>query len=176
MLALMTVLYAIVFFPSWLIGVYEAFARRVAPRFEEPGRRALTHFAAGLSVLRSPVRFASVLFWATLHWLCNGLAFWLGFLAVGIQVPFGAALFLQGVIALGVALPAAPGFFGVFEFFGVLGLGLYGVPKSQAAAWAIGYHVVSFLPITLIGAWYFARMGLHLKDVKAAEVPSPEAT
>ncbi len=167
--ALTIVLYGIVFFPSWLIGAYEAFARKVAPRLEDPGRRALTHFAAGLSVLRSPVRFALVLFWATIHWLCNGFAFWLGFLAVGIHVPFGAALFLQGVIAIGVAVPAAPGFFGVFEFFGIVGLGLFGVPRAQATAWAIGYHVLSFLPITVIGAWYFVRMGMHLKDVKAAE-------
>jgi glycosyltransferase 2 family protein len=166
---LMVVLYAIVFFPSWLISVYEAFARRVAPRFEEPGRKALTHFAAGLSVLRSPRRFATVLFWAVLHWLCNGLAFWLGFLAVGIHVSFFAALFLQGVIALGVAAPAAPGFFGVFEFFGVRGLALYGVPATQATAWAFGYHLLTFLPITLIGAWYFLRLGMHLKDVNPPE-------
>jgi uncharacterized protein (TIRG00374 family) len=166
---LAVILYSIVYFPKWLIGAYEAFARKVAPKLEEPGRKALTDFAQGLSVLRSPARFAVVLFWAVLHWLCNGLAFWLGFFAVGIQVPFGAALFLQGVIAIGVAAPAAPGFFGVFEFFGVLGLGLYGIPKAQATAWAIGYHLLSFAPITIIGAWYFIRMGVHLKDVKAVE-------
>jgi glycosyltransferase 2 family protein len=171
LVALTVVLYGIVFFPSWLIGAYEAFARKVAPRLEEPGRRALTHFAAGLSVLRSPGRFARVLFWATVHWLCNGFAFWLAFLAVGIHAPFGAALFLQGVIAIGVAAPAAPGFFGVFEFFGVLGLGLFGVGRAEATAWAIGYHLLSFAPITLIGAWYFIRMGMHLKDVKAVEEP-----
>jgi uncharacterized protein (TIRG00374 family) len=163
------VLYAIVYFPNRLITIYEAAARKIAPKMVKPGKKALEHFAAGLSVLRDPVRFVVVLFWAVLHWLCNGLAFWLGFLAVGIHVPFGAALFLQGVIAIGVAAPAAPGFFGVFEFFGVLGLGLFGVPKAQATAWAIGYHLLSFAPITIIGAYYFIRMGVHLKDVKAVQ-------
>lgn len=163
------VLYGIVYFPSRLIGMYEALAKKIAPKLVEPGRNALAHFAAGLSVLRSPTRFAVVLFWAVIHWLCNGFAFYLGFLAVGIHVTFGAALFLQGVIAIGVAAPAAPGFVGVFEFFGVLGLRLFGVSGAQATAWAVGYHVLSFIPITLIGMWYAARMGLHLKDVKAAE-------
>ena len=166
---LTVILYGIVYFPGRLIGAYKAFARKVAPKLEDRGADALTHFAQGLSVLRSPVRFVVVLFWAVLHWLCNGFAFWLGFLAVGIHVPFGAALFLQGVIAIGVAAPAAPGFFGVFEFFGVLGLGLYGIPRAQATAWAIGYHLLSFAPITIIGAWYAIRMGVHLKDVKAVE-------
>jgi hypothetical protein len=167
--ALAIVLYGIVYFPDRLIALYQAIARKIAPKLVEKGTDVLTHFAAGLSVLRSPVRFAIVLFWAVVHWLCNGLAFWLGFLAVGIHVPFGAALFLQGVIAIGVAAPAAPGFFGVFEFFGVLGLGLFGIPKAQATAWAIGYHLLSFAPITIIGAWYFIRMGVHLKDVKAVQ-------
>lgn len=167
--ALAIILYGIVYFPDRLIAMYEALANKIAPKLVEKGRDALTHFAAGLSVLRSPGRFFVVLFLAVIHWLCNGFAFYLGFLAVGIHVPFGAALFLQGVIAIGVAAPAAPGFFGVFEFFGVFGLRLFGVPAAQATAWAIGYHLLSFAPITIIGAWYFIRMGVHLKDVKAVQ-------
>lgn len=164
--ALLALLYAIVFFPSWLLRAYELLARRVTPGREARGRAALLHFAAGLSVLRNPSRFATVFAWALAFWLCNALGFHLAFVAVGIHVPFTAALFLQGVIALGVAIPAAPGFFGVFEAFGVLGLALYHIPRAQAVAWAIGYHIVSFLPITLIGGWYFLRLGLHLRDVE----------
>ena len=54
------VLYLIVFFPARMIGLYELFARRVAPRFEHRGREILLAFASGLSVLRSPRRFAAV--------------------------------------------------------------------------------------------------------------------
>jgi uncharacterized protein (TIRG00374 family) len=165
--ALVALLYAIVFFPEWLIGSYASLARRVAPRLVEPGRTALGHFATGLSVLRNPARFAGVFGWALAFWLCNALAFYLGFAAVGLHLPFTTALFLQGLIALGIAVPAAPGFFGVFEAFAVIGLGLYGIAQPEAVAWAIGYHVVSFLPITVIGAWYFLRLGLHLRDVEA---------
>lgn len=163
------VLYGIVYFPDRLIALYRALANKIAPTLVAKGQEALEHFAAGLSVLRSPGRFMLVFSLAVIHWLCNGFAFYLGFLAVGIHVPFGAALFLQGVIAIGVAAPAAPGFVGVFEFFGVLGLKLFGVPAAQATAWAVGYHVLTFIPITLIGAWYAMRMGLHLKDVKAVQ-------
>jgi glycosyltransferase 2 family protein len=164
--ALLAVLYAIVFFPGWLIGVFEPLARRLAPRLETRGRAALLQFSAGLSVLRNPRRFATVLLWALAFWLCNALGFYVGFVAVGIHLPFTAALFLQGVIALGVAVPAAPGFFGIFEAFGVVGLGLYGVSATRAVAWAIAYHIASFLPITLIGAWYFFRLGLSLREVE----------
>ena len=45
------------------------------------------------------------------------------------------------------------------------------MPKS-AATWAIGYHLFSFIPITLIGAYYFAQLGMKLRDLH----PAPEAT
>jgi hypothetical protein len=174
MVALMAVLYTIVFFPAWLIRVFEIVVRRLAPRLETHGRTALEAFAQGLSVLRSPRRFVTILGWAIAFWLMNALSFWFGFKAVGIDAPFSAALFLQGVIALGVAVPSSPGFFGIFETFARLGLGVYGVVPKDAVSWAIGQHVLSFIPITLIGAWYFAKLGLHLRDIKSAETSDGE--
>jgi hypothetical protein len=94
----------------------------------------------------------------------NALAFWIGFRALGIDVPYSAANFLQGIIAIGVAPPSSPGFFGVFEAAAKVGLEVYGVPGGQAVSWAIGFHIPSFIPITLIGLYYFARLGLHFSD------------
>jgi uncharacterized protein (TIRG00374 family) len=162
-------LYLIVFFPQPIITIYEWFARRIAPRYEARGRKALIAFASGLGVLRHPGRFAAVLTWTLAHWLLNGFAFWLGFKAVGIEAPFGAALLLQGLISIAVAVPSAPGFFGVFEYFGQVGLGLFGVDAARATSWAIGYHILTFIPITLIGMYYFGRLGLHFRDLKQSE-------
>jgi len=167
MAALTAILYAIVFFPAPLIGACAAMVRRIGPRAEARVREALTQFSVGLSVLRNPARFARILAWAIAFWLTNAFSFWIGFQAVGIHVPWTAALFLQAVIAVGVAAPAAPGFFGIFEFVATAGLGVYGVPPELAVSWAIGYHILSFIPITVIGAWYFAKVGMHLSDVQA---------
>jgi uncharacterized protein (TIRG00374 family) len=167
---LLLCLYALVFFPTQLLRVFELFARRVSPAIEERGSRVLKTFMHGLSVLRSPGRFAAVLGWTLAHWLINALGFWLAFRAVGISAPFSAALFLQAFIALGTAVPALPGFFGVFEYMSVQGLAVYGVSQEQAATWAIGFHLFSFIPITLIGAYYFARLGVRLRDLQ----PLPE--
>jgi uncharacterized protein (TIRG00374 family) len=149
---------------SW----YQRFARRLAPRFEERGKDVLLTFASGLSVLRSPRRFVAVLGWTTLHWVVNALAWWIACEAVGIDVPFSAMFVLQGLIAIGVAIPSAPGFFGVFEALGREGLGLYGVDPTLAVTWAIGFHLLSFIPITLIGGYYFVRLGLHFRDLGTA--------
>ena len=167
-LLLLLGLYALVFFPTQLLRLFELFARRVSPSVEERGRRVLETFMQGLSVLRQPGRFAAVFGWSLAHWLLNGLGFWLSFKAVGIAAPFSAALFLQAFIALGTAVPALPGFFGVFEYMSIQGLSVYGVSQQQAATWAIGYHLFSFIPITLIGAYYFTRLGVRLRDLQTS--------
>jgi uncharacterized protein (TIRG00374 family) len=160
--------YLIVFFPQRIVTLYQAFARRVAPRLEERGKDVLLAFASGLGVLRSPRRFVAVLAWTVAHWLVNALAWWIACKAVGFAVPFSAMLVLQGLVAIGVAVPSSPGFFGVFEALGREGLGLYGVEPTLAVSWAIGYHLLSFIPITVIGAYYFVRLGLHFRDLRTA--------
>lgn len=164
--AVLAGLYSLVFFPKQLVRLFELFARRVAPSVEERGRVALLAFGEGLSVLRSPSRFLAVLMWTIAHWLLSAFGFWLAFRAVGISLPYSAALFVQALIAMGVAIPSAPGFFGVFEKLAVLGLAVYGVSATAATSWAIGFHILSFIPITLIGAYYFVRLGMRFRQLE----------
>lgn len=161
-------LYSLVFFPAALIRIFEIVARKVSPAIEARGRDALARFADGLSVLRAPAHFIAVFWWTLLHWLLQPLAFYLGFKAVGIDVPLSAALFVQGVIVVAVSVPSSPGYWGLFETAAVASLPLYGVSKAAAVTWAITFHVVSFLPITMIGAYYFARLGLTLDELGSA--------
>ncbi|MGI8547568.1 MAG: lysylphosphatidylglycerol synthase transmembrane domain-containing protein [Gemmatimonadaceae bacterium] len=163
---LVALLYTLVFFPAQLIRVFEVFARKLSPKIEARGRAALETFAQGLSVLRSPGHFFAVFLWTVLHWLCNALSWWVSMKAVGIDVPFSATLLLQALVAMGVAVPAAPGYFGVFEAVGKLGLAIYAVPATLATSWALGFHILSFIPITLIGVYYSTRLGFNLKDLQ----------
>lgn len=163
-IGLLVVLYAIVAFPDRLVRLYAAVVGRIAPRFVKRGSEIIHAFSSGLGVLRSPRRFAAVFLWTVAHWLVNALAFWIGFRAVDIDVPFSAANFLQGIIAIGVALPSSPGFFGVFEAAAKVGLEVYGIGNTQAVSWAIGFHILSFIPITILGFFYFFRLGLHFSD------------
>ena len=172
-LAAAGLLYALVFFPGALVRVYDRLSRRLTPAVRDRGRAALLSFAEGLAVLRHPRLFASVFAWTVAHWLLNAFAFWLGFRAMGMDAPYSAALMLQGIIAMGVAVPSAPGFWGAFEAFAIVGLGLYGVATETAVTWAIAYHVVSFIPITVIGAIYLARLRLGLGELRTAAQRAP---
>jgi uncharacterized protein (TIRG00374 family) len=163
----------VAFFPALVTRVFDFVFRRAMPGFHARLRPVLVSLLTGFSALRSPGRFARIVGWAVALWMVNALAFHIGFRAVGIEAPFAAAVFVQAIIAIGVAAPSTPGFVGVFEFFAVQGLALYGVPSDLAFSWGLGFHFISFIPITVIGLFYFGRLGLHFRDLgKPSEQPA----
>ncbi|MFO0095291.1 MAG: lysylphosphatidylglycerol synthase transmembrane domain-containing protein [Gemmatimonadaceae bacterium] len=161
--------YVVVLQPQRIVGLVRLIARRFAPRYQDPLVGFVELGVGSLAVLTDTRRFMAVLLWTVLHWGTHALALYLGFLAIGIDAPLSAAFFLQGVLAIGVAVPSSPGFFGVFEVAATVGLSVYGVPKDLAVSWALSYHLLSFIPITVIGAVYFARLGLSVDSVRGAQ-------
>jgi hypothetical protein len=162
----LTVLYFCVFAPRHVESFVSSIARRIVPSWRERLAAIARTFVGGLHVLRNPRLLASVFAWTLVHWLVHATAMWLGFKAVGIEVPLTAALLVQGLIGVGAALVPTPGFFGIFEAAGRTGLGLYGVSASVAAAWALSYHMITMIPITIIGLWYAGRLGLSLGQLR----------
>ena len=172
-LALLVAFYVLVFFPKTLIRAFELVARRVSPALERRGAEMLARFSEGLSVLKTPGHFAAVFGWTLAHWLVQPLAFWLAFRAVGVDVSFPATLIVQGIIVILVALPSAPGFFGPFEVGAAIGLSLYKISQSVATTWALLFHIASFIPITLIGAYYAAKLEFSIGEMRVP--PTPDA-
>ena len=164
--------YAMVMQGARVLQLVRWIAHRLIPRFEHGAVSFVENAMGGLAVLRDARRFLAVLLWAIAHWAVHALALYLGFLAIGIDAPFSAALFLQGILGIGVAFPSSPGFFGVFEASASIGLAVYGVPANLAVSWALGYHLLSFIPITVMGAVYFARLGLSVGTMSGT---SPDA-
>lgn len=167
-IVLLVVCYLAVLMPTRVLALVRTVAERTLPRLADRIVGFADQALGGLAVLKNARRFVEVLFWAVLHWLVHALALWIGFRAVGLDAPFSAALFLQGVLGFAVALPSSPGYVGVFELAAVAGLGVYGVSENVAFSWALGYHVLSFIPITAIGIVYLLRLGIGLSDITAA--------
>jgi glycosyltransferase 2 family protein len=153
------------FLPRQVIGLWLRVTSRAAPRAAERGRDILNAFATGLAVIRDPMRFVIVFFWAVVGWIINGVSFWMALRALGITTPFASAFFLQSMLAIAVSVPSAPGFMGVFEAVSKASLSVYAVPDTLSVSFALGYHILSFIPITVIGLWYFVRLGMHFREL-----------
>lgn len=131
--------------------------------------RVSRHLFSGLAVLRSPRAFASVLFWSFMVWGLNALSFVVAFRAFHMtDLPATAALVLQGITAIGVAVPSSPGYVGVFEAAVIASLGIYGIPKEAAVGFALALHAAWFVPITVLGLWALLRAGLKFGELRAS--------
>lgn len=172
---LVAVLVLLLAFPARVVRLGERIARRVLP--EGTARRVaqgLESFLQALSVARDPVLLAKALAWSVFFWFWHGLSFWLGMLAFDIDAGMVAAFFTEAVVGFGVALPAAPGFFGTFHASVAFALDtVYRVGEIPTLAFAYGYHLGGFIPVTLIGLWYANRLGLSLGEMRKAEAVEP---
>lgn len=72
--------------------------------------------------------------------------------AFHIEVPVTAALLLLITTNLGMTVPSAPGYIGVYEAIAVLTLQLFGVPPASGLSVALALHVLGFGSFTLAGA------------------------
>jgi uncharacterized protein (TIRG00374 family) len=147
-----------------------ASARFMPKSVSAPLLAGLDAFLGSIAIMRNPRLLALGFAWTLGFWAWHGISFWLAMLAFDIHTGFISAIFTEALVGFGVALPAAPGFFGTFHFAANVALSdVYGVPEAQSLAFAFGYHFGGWVPITAIGLWYAWKLGMSLGEVGAAE-------
>lgn len=113
----------------------------------------------GLSALRSPRVFGLSLFWLLLSWAIWQVVYYVMLLVIAPGAPFWWAMFLDGVLALGMAIPSAPAGLGIYEASTVAALTLLGIAPSAALAYAVLMHFIQFAVTAIFGFWALAREG-----------------
>ena len=72
-----------------------------------------------------------------------------------------------GLVGLGVALPSAPAFIGPIHTAMIYSLNsIYGLPKDDAAAFAIITHLLMIAPVTVAGLICMAHEGMSLGQLR----------
>ncbi|MGE0159372.1 MAG: lysylphosphatidylglycerol synthase transmembrane domain-containing protein [Gemmatimonadales bacterium] len=172
-IAVVIVLLVLIVLAAWpraFARAAHAVAGYMPKSLSAPMLAGLDAFLGSITIMRNPKLLALGFLWTLGFWAWHGVSFWLAMLAFDIHTGFMSAIFTEALVGFGVALPAAPGFFGTFHFSANVALSdVYGVPEAQSLAFAFGYHFGGWVPITAIGLWYAGKLGLSLGDVGAAE-------
>ena len=124
--------------------------------------------AAGLHSLRSPSQTALVIALSLVIWTIETSVYVLAGYAFGLNIGFMGMVLVMAVLTLGLSVPSAPGFVGVFEGLIITAVGLYGVQGESAFAFALTVHLIHFIPGTLLGVFFAWRSGLQLAELRAA--------
>jgi glycosyltransferase 2 family protein len=136
------------------------FIDRVVPlRLREKTRDITQRFLSGLESLRSPQEALMLFFTTVLIWLLETGKYWFVMHAFSFEVSFFALMLMNGIVNLMTTLPAAPGYVGTFDLPGIALLVAYGVNQAVATGYTLVLHLALWLPITLLGAYYFLREG-----------------
>ena len=170
LLAAVVLLTALVIWPTRVVEAFKRLANWLPGRLSEAGVEALVAFLAALQVLKNPAHLFEAVLWSFGFWTFNAVSFYLAMAAFGIDEGFAAAMFTEAVVGFGVALPSAPGFFGTFHAAANWALSyVYSADPARSLAFAYGYHLGGFIPITLIGLWYARRFGLSLSEMRRSD-------
>ncbi len=138
------------------------FINRFLPaRMREKAQGLTSRFLGGLESLRSPADALMVFLTSVVIWLLETGKYWFVMHAFNFQVSFFTLMLMNGVVNLATTLPAAPGYVGTFDAPGIAVLTAYNVNQAVATGYTLVLHIALWVPITLLGAYYLAREGIH---------------
>lgn len=141
------------------------FLRLVPARHRERAAGAIASFLEGLGAVRTP-REALLMAAASLSlWLMVCCQIQATLLAFDLSFPFPVTFFLLTWSVLGLAIPTPGGLGGYHAALAYALTGFFAVADTQAKAFAIVSHLVSFTPVTLVGLACLSAGGLKLRSL-----------
>jgi uncharacterized protein (TIRG00374 family) len=144
--------------------------RRALSRFPEKIRLWVEDlfelFVEGFKLIKEPGKFAYALILSIFIWVLSGLAIYILFPFVKIQLPLVGAFVVLLATVMVISLPAAPGFLGNFQFGCIAALSFYNVTKENAFAFSMIYYVAAIGTNILLGLIFLPFQKLPLIKIK----------
>ena len=149
--------------PARARGLIERLTRRWPP-LQQRVVGILETFVRGLEGVRTRSHLLPLAAWTVAIWVLPIFIIWTMFRALDLQLPWTAAGAVLSFTALGVAIPSAPGYIGVFHAAATIALTIFGVPATVAFGFALLIHATQILPITAVGWIYLLREHVGLTE------------
>ena len=164
----------VIAFATWAL-------RPFPDRWTERVTGLLRQFHAGLGSLRSGTHLLWIAVHSMLIWpVASTIPFLVGFWALGIDLgSFSDTLVVAWAtlvaVALAVALPAAPGFFGLYHAAAKFALLRFGVEAKTAVALGTTVHAIMWVTVTLVGLLVLRVHHTSLRELEAAASAQDES-
>jgi uncharacterized protein (TIRG00374 family) len=142
----------ILFSPEIIPFAPKAFKRHLKEKFMQTLVNIIDLFAAGFSLLKNPGKIFQCAILTLLIWAGTALTYYIMAKGCpGVEISYFQSVALMVIICLFIALPSAPGYWGLWEAGGVFGLSLFGIPTETAAGYTLVNHFIQLLPVIVIG-------------------------
>lgn len=155
--------------PTIMSAVYHWGAARLLPAKVRARTDDLyARFMEGIASLGSGSAVVMIFGTSVMIWLLETVKYWFVMHAFDFTVGFIVLMLMNGLVNLATTLPSAPGYIGTFDAPGIETLVAFGVERNLAASYTLTLHAALWLPVTLLGAFYFWREHLRWDDFDKA--------
>ncbi len=83
-----------------------------------------------------------------------------------VPLPLVVGWTVLAFVGLGVSIPSAPGYVGVFHVAATWALAIFGIAQTTAVGYALLFHASQFVPVTLLGWVFLLREHLTLGEAR----------
>ena len=129
-------------------------------------------FYSGMQAVMSGKKLLLILALTSVIWGAALAAFLVLFRSMDLHLGLLAGITLLVLTCLGIALPAAPGFIGNYHYACLVALGMFGVAKDTALAYAILVHFLTIAVLVAMGLFFINVSKLKVSfSLKSAMSP-----
>ena len=124
-------------------------------------------FSLGLSVFKDWKGILLAFVYSIMVWSIISVGNYFVLLAFHLNaLPYNAAVFVLVVIAIGVAVPSAPAYIGIYQIACQVALEAYGIDPSKGGSVAWVLWASQVFPVVIIGLFYLWNENLSLKQLR----------
>ncbi len=148
------------------VSMFSHVTKLLPDRYAQKADGLIHHFIDGLQAITDLRQLVRISILSIMIWAADVAAFYLLFLACGLNLPIAAAVVVLVILIIGIAIPTAPGFIGNWHYACILGLGLFGISKTDALTYAVVSHFLSLMIIIIPGLIFLPFNRFSIADLK----------
>lgn len=150
---------------DWTDKLVSILGKVLPLRIAATTRNVTYNFLDGFLFLKEPKHYGLIIAQSIAIWLLYICMVWVAFFAFDLALDFNAAIVVQAISSIGVAIPT-PGGTGSYHVFASQSLSkLFGISEAVALSYATLTHGFGYVGITIIGMYFLVKD--HLKVAEA---------
>lgn len=129
------------------------------------------NIVSGFALVKSPKRIYTCLVYSAFIWTLSGYSYYLMAKGCpGIDLSIFEITAVMVLVCFAIALPSAPGYWGLWEAGGVFALSLFGVNQKDALGFTLINHAINIFPIIIIGLISAWITGVNLRKLPKKKI------
>ncbi len=145
-----------------LAGV--SFQKKIEHKICVPAQKIINNFSEGFLLVKSPKTIFICICHTIIIWLLCAFSYYM--LALGcpeLNISFTELTAVMIIVCFFIALPSAPGYWGLWEAGGIFAMALFGISKKDALGYTLINHFIQTLPVIITGLVSAALTGITIR-------------